>query len=244
MKNQKLSNRGFTHGLLMVAVVAVFAVAGVFYVVATHAATRAVPSAELAETPQLGPDEYFADDGPKVRSGAQLRRVADGPPKEAKPGSDRPKAALAVRISKSQLGIGEHPPGSNCTKYDRKCEFWCVAYLTWVWRKAGVNVPHLINTAQVHKWGDDNGLLHSLAADPNYQPKPGDAVLFGREHTGMVSSVEGNKIRIISGNWGDKVARQPSNNGKGLDYISAFGVKEKGANGATKITAFVSPKEH
>lgn len=168
------------------------------------------------------------------------------PSPEPVPAADRPKAAAAVRISLTQLGITENPVGSNCVagnKYRNGtspgCQAWCAFYLTWVWQQAGVNVPTIGSTSGVQQWGSSRGLYHSTRS--GYAPRPGDAVLFGPAHVGMVSSVEGGKIRIISGNWGQKVSRNRSSSGNNLDFPRNFTAVD---NGTTyHVTGFVSPEK-
>jgi N-acetylmuramoyl-L-alanine amidase len=119
-----------------------------------------------------------------------------------------------VQIAESQLGTKE--TGENCNPYGPLCERWCSDFLTWVWQRAGINIPRLPYSGDVYRWGE----AHSQVLAPSATPQPGDAVEFGggpgaSEHVGIVEKVFANgEITMISGNWGNKVGRsqafQPS----------------------------------
>jgi cell wall-associated NlpC family hydrolase len=113
-------------------------------------------------------------------------------------------------IARSQLGYHEGPGNSN--KYGPAAP-WCSSFATWVWRKAGVNIPITPFTGNVYRWGQQ----HHLAYDSHHlnQAKPGDVLLFGTgpqspstsTHIGIVESVHGNQVTLIEGNSGDQVRR-------------------------------------
>lgn len=117
-----------------------------------------------------------------------------------------------VRIARSQLGEGEHPPGSNCTKYG-PCEVWCALFVAWVWQHAGIKMaggtaPYAYS-GSFYGWVTEHGgrVLPSGAT-----PSPGDAVLYGwgptaSEHVGIVERVLAGQITTIDGNFGDQVSR-------------------------------------
>jgi hypothetical protein len=118
-----------------------------------------------------------------------------------------------VRIARSQLGAGESPPGSNCTRYG-PCGEWCALFVAWVWQHAGIpmrggTAPYAYS-GSFYGWVKEHGgrVLPSGAT-----PSPGDAVLYGwgpeaSEHVGIVEQVlPGNQITTIDGNFGDRVAR-------------------------------------
>jgi CHAP domain len=135
-----------------------------------------------------------------------------------------PEAASAsaiVKVAESQLGEGEQPPGSNCTKYG-PCEEWCSLFASWVWMKAGVPIrgPTVLYgySGSLYTWAAEHGgrVLPATA-----RPSPGDAVFFGKGpaesvHVGLVSRVlRDGRIETIDGNNSEnKVGRagpfQPS----------------------------------
>jgi hypothetical protein len=116
-----------------------------------------------------------------------------------------------VQIARSQLGVGEHPPGSNCTVYG-PCEAWCALFTTWVWRHAGVKIPSLGFSGAIYEWA----ARHTSVHPPSSRPQPGWAALFGSGpadpatslHVGIVESVlPDGEITLINGNFADSVLR-------------------------------------
>jgi hypothetical protein len=117
-----------------------------------------------------------------------------------------------ARIARSQLGEGEFPPGSNCTKYG-PCVEWCALFVSWVWQHAGVamaggTAPYAYS-GSFYGWVREHGGRDLL---PTATPSPGDAVMFGygvddMDHVGIVESVFGGEIVTIDGNFGDHVSR-------------------------------------
>lgn len=111
-----------------------------------------------------------------------------------------------VRIAESQLGQGEHPPGSNCTIYG-PCEEWCSLFASWVWKRAGVPLP---GTSADYGY---SGSLYAWVKEDTHQvlpatarPSPGDAVFFGTGsgesvHVAIVQRVyKDGRISTIDGN--------------------------------------------
>jgi hypothetical protein len=116
-----------------------------------------------------------------------------------------------VEIARSQLGVREHPPGSNCTLYG-PCEPWCALFATWVWRRAGIGIPSLAFSGTLYQWSAQ----HTRAYGATIRPQPGWAALFGSGpsdpasslHVAIVESVFPNgEITLINGNFADSVMR-------------------------------------
>jgi CHAP domain len=116
-----------------------------------------------------------------------------------------------VEIARSQLGTGEDPPGSNCTVYG-PCEPWCALFTTWVWRKAGIDIPTLGFSGAIYEWA----VRHAHVYPPATTPQPGWAALFGSGpadpstslHVAIVESVlPRGQITLINGNFADAVMR-------------------------------------
>ncbi|MBA3867104.1 MAG: CHAP domain-containing protein [Solirubrobacterales bacterium] len=120
--------------------------------------------------------------------------------------------AAIVRVARSQLGVTESPPGSNCTRYG-PCEEWCALFVAWVWQHAGVamaagTAPYAYS-GSFYGWVTEHG---GRVLPPSATPSPGDAVLYGwgptaSEHVGIVEAVLGGEITTIDGNFADRVAR-------------------------------------
>ena len=120
-------------------------------------------------------------------------------------------AQRIVAVARSQLGVGERPPGSNCTPYG-PCEAWCALFATWVWRRAGIQVPSLGFSGAIYEWA----LRHAHVYPPSASPRAGWAVLFGSGpadpstslHVGIVEGVFANdEIAVINGNFANSVMR-------------------------------------
>ncbi len=127
-----------------------------------------------------------------------------------------PEAASAptiVKVAESQVGQGEHPPGSECTIYG-PCEEWCSLFASWVWQHAGVPLPGPTSlygySGKLYEWTSENG-GHVLPATA--RPAPGDAVFYGSgpsesAHVGIVIRVLRNgQIETVEGNYAGKVSR-------------------------------------
>jgi hypothetical protein len=117
-----------------------------------------------------------------------------------------------VRVAESQLGQGEHPPGSNCTIYGA-CEEWCSLFAAWVWQHAGVPLPGstalYAYSGSLYTWAREHG---GKMLPPSARPSPGDAVFYGQgpessAHVGIVQRVFGDgRITTIEGNFANKVS--------------------------------------
>jgi hypothetical protein len=118
-----------------------------------------------------------------------------------------------VRVARSQLGEGESPPGSNCTKYG-PCEEWCALFVAWVWQHAGIQMKGSTSpyaySGSFYGWVKEHG---GRVLPAGATPSPGDAVLFGwgptaSEHVGIVEQIlPGGQITTIDGNYGNRVSR-------------------------------------
>jgi hypothetical protein len=118
-----------------------------------------------------------------------------------------------VRVAESQIGQGEHPPGSDCTIYG-PCEEWCSLFAAWVWQHAGVALPGSTAlygySGSLYTWAREHGgkVLPSTA-----RPAPGDAVFYGAgpsesAHVGIVAQVlPGGEIVTVEGNYDGRVTR-------------------------------------
>jgi hypothetical protein len=125
-----------------------------------------------------------------------------------------PEAASSsqiVKVAESQIGQGEHPPGSDCTIYG-PCEEWCALFASWVWKHAGVPLPGSTAvygySGSLYTWATEHGgrILPATAT-----PAPGDAVFYGSSptdsaHVGIVQRVyPDGQISTIEGNYAGHV---------------------------------------
>jgi hypothetical protein len=116
-----------------------------------------------------------------------------------------------VKVAESQIGQGEHPPGSDCTIYG-PCEEWCALFTSWVWKHAGVPLPGSTAvygySGSLYTWAKEHGgkILPATAT-----PAPGDAVFYGSgptesAHVGIVQHVyPDGRITTIEGNYAGHV---------------------------------------
>jgi peptidoglycan hydrolase-like protein with peptidoglycan-binding domain len=135
---------------------------------------------------------------------ATLRQVLAVPPLPSNTGTDL--RSKIVAIARSQLGQGERPRGSNCTKFG-PCEEWCADFATWVWRQAGVgNIGRIAWVPDLPLWGKRH---RGWKPGANDNPQPGDMVIFSGLHVGLVERVTGSTITVIAGNTStNNVARR------------------------------------
>lgn len=118
-----------------------------------------------------------------------------------------------VRVAESQIGRGEHPPGSDCTIYG-PCEEWCSLFAAWVWQHAGVPLPGATAlygySGSLYTWAREHG---GRALPPSARPTPGDAVFYGTgpsesAHVGIVVRVlPDGEIVTVEGNYASHVTR-------------------------------------
>ncbi|MFL6072158.1 MAG: peptidoglycan-binding protein [Mycobacteriales bacterium] len=142
--------------------------------------------------------------------------------------------AKIVSVARSQLGTGEHPPGSNCTKYG-PCESWCALFASWVWRKAGVNINTAF-TGYFYDWGVHRGTAHRT----DHGMRPGDVVLYGTGPQNTSTSVH---IGIVVKTYSDgRILTIEGNTSNGVHERGPFDPRHARAAGRPgNIYAYVSP---
>jgi hypothetical protein len=145
--------------------------------------------------------------------------------------------ALAIALTDLNDGVKEDPTGTD-TGHPRIIEMqkygagggtgfaWCAcAVATW-WIEAGVSLEGHKNKAYVPTWWDWAAETNRLidvreGRNPNFVPKPGDAVIYGWgatnehrgfDHIGIVAGFnEDGSIFGIDGNWSASVAYNRTN---------------------------------
>jgi hypothetical protein len=105
---------------------------------------------------------------------------------------------------------------------------WCAAFAMNLLKDHGVlNLDGLSNRnycPTIEKWATDEGIY---GKPDQYQPKPGDAVLFDwqrdgkSDHIGIVEKIENGKVYVLEGNSSNSVKRNvyPLNSGKIDGYV-------------------------
>jgi hypothetical protein len=124
-----------------------------------------------------------------------------------------------VDIARQEVGVSEQPPGSNdsprIAQYRQATAGsgvgpWCAYFVSWAARQAGVPLGDqgqgFGSVSQVWDWAQKAG----KAYQPGTQaPQPGDLILWGGRHIGMVESVDADgSIHTIEGNSSNKVSQR------------------------------------
>ncbi len=140
--------------------------------------------------------------------------------------------ARIVAIAESQLGQTEQPPGSNespaiaqyrsATAGAMPGAPWCAYFASWVARQAGEPIGEQGQGAgavsEVWSWAQSTG--RAIVNGPGVVPKPGDLIVFGDEHVGIVRDVLPNgQIQTIEGNYENKVAANVRSPTEATGYV-------------------------
>jgi cell wall-associated NlpC family hydrolase len=124
--------------------------------------------------------------------------------------------ARTLAAAESQIGQAEQPPGSNdgpaIAMYRSAVQGaypgapWCAYFVSWAAAQAGAPLGDrgqgLGSVAEITDWARATGRLTS-------QPQPGDLILFGTRHVGIVESVNPDgSLTTVEGNASDAVSRE------------------------------------
>lgn len=124
-----------------------------------------------------------------------------------------------VAVAESQAGQTEQPPGSNespaiaayrgATVGSTPGAPWCAYFASWAARQAGEPIGSegqgLGSVSAIWSWAQSTG--RAIPNGPGVLPKPGDLIVFGDEHVGIVRGVLPNgKIATVEGNYENRVA--------------------------------------
>ena len=126
--------------------------------------------------------------------------------------------ARALAAAQGEVGQVEQPPGSNDSS--RIAEYrqavagssvapWCAYFISWAAKQAGAPIGEqgqgMGATIAIEEWGKRTG----RTVPPGEKPQPGDLIIWGSRHMGMVESVgPDGTINTIEGNSSDSVARR------------------------------------
>jgi hypothetical protein len=172
----------------------------------------ALQSASAAHEGPAAPTGPAASTGPALAAGVS---PAPGP----LGGLGASAGTRVVAIAESQIGQAEQPPGSNespaIAQYRSATAGaipgapWCAYFASWAARQAGVPLgPHgegLGSVSQIWSWAQSTG--RAIPNGRGVVPQPGDLIVFGGEHVGIVKAVLPNgNIQTVEGNYENKVA--------------------------------------
>ena len=187
-------------------------------------------------TAQTGGTEAPATDGASTSSdessfAAALAR-ASGVAGVSPASSAEGPGARIVAIAETQLGQTEQPPGSNespaIAEYRSATEGaipgapWCAYFASWVARQAGEPLGSqgqgLGAVSDIWSWAQSTG--RAVPNGPGVVPKPGDLIVFGDEHVGIVRDVlPSGQIQTIEGNYENKVAANVRSPTEATGYV-------------------------
>jgi hypothetical protein len=149
-------------------------------------------------------------------------------PSEA-PAGGTGSAVLAA--AESQIGQSEQPPGSNdgpaiavyrsAVSGAQAGAPWCAYFASWAAAQAGTPLGDagqgLGSVSEITSWAASNGRL--LPADAT--PSPGDLILFGTRHVGIVESVNPDgTLTTVEGNSHNQVERVTRQPGEATGFVS------------------------
>ncbi len=138
-----------------------------------------------------------------------------------------------ARVAESQLGQTEQPPGSNesptiatyrtATAGASPGAPWCAYFASWAARQAGeplgTNGEGLGSVGQIWSWAQSTG--RAIPNGPGVTPQPGDLIVFGDDHVGIVRDVLPNgNIQTIEGNYENKVASNVRTPTEATGYVN------------------------
>lgn len=153
----------------------------------------------------------------------------------AAPGSFAPAGSSSriVAAAESQLGQSEQPPGSNespaiaeyrgATAGAMPGEPWCAYFASWAARQAGTPIgamgQGIGSVSEIWSWAQSVG--RAMPNGPGVVPKPGDLIVFGGEHVGIVRGVTASgQIETIEGNYQNKVSANVRSASEASGYVS------------------------
>jgi hypothetical protein len=141
-------------------------------------------------------------------------------------------ANAIVQIAEGEVGQAEQPPGSNdsprIAQYRSAVqgasagEPWCAYFASWVAHQAGVPLgasgQGFGYVGDIWTWAQQTG--RAIPNGPGVVPHPGDLILFGDHHVGIVEKVLPNGgVQTIEGNYSDQVSRVIRGAGEATGYV-------------------------
>jgi hypothetical protein len=146
--------------------------------------------------------------------------------------ADTPGARI-VAVAESQIGQSEQPPGSNespaIAQYRTATAGavpgapWCAYFASWAASQAGTPIGEggqgAGSVSSVWSWAQSTG--RAIANAPGVVPQPGDLIVFGDEHVGIVKDVlPSGEIQTIEGNYENKVSANVRSPTEATGYVN------------------------
>ena len=138
-----------------------------------------------------------------------------------------------LAAAETQVGQSEQPPGSNespaiadyrsATAGAQPGEPWCAYFVSWAARQAGEPIgpagQGLGSVSEIWSWAQSTG--RAVANGPGVVPRPGDLIVFGGEHVGIVREVlPDGRIATIEGNYNNRVSANVRSASEATGYVS------------------------
>jgi hypothetical protein len=138
----------------------------------------------------------------------------------ATPSGTSTGAAGAVAAAQGQVGVAEQPPGSNDSPQIAQYRTatagsgvgpWCAYFASWAAAQAGTPLGEagqgFGSVSALYDWAQRTG--RATPAGTGVRPNPGDLIVWGGEHVGIVESVDPDgSIHTIEGNSSNAVSRR------------------------------------
>jgi hypothetical protein len=126
----------------------------------------------------------------------------------------------ALQIAQGEVGVTEQPPGSNdsprIAQYRQATAGsgigpWCAYFVSWAAQQAGTPLGEVGqgfgSVSALGSWAQRTGRWSPAAA--GQPPQPGDLIVWGGQHVGIVESVDPDgSIHTIEGNSSTAVTRR------------------------------------
>jgi hypothetical protein len=129
-------------------------------------------------------------------------------------------ASGALAAAQGEVGQAEQPPGSNDSP--RIADYrtatagsgvgpWCAYFVSWAAAQAGTPLGEagqgFGSVSALYDWAQRTG--RATPAGPGVRPNPGDLIVWGGRHVGIVESVDADgSIHTIEGNSSNAVSRR------------------------------------
>jgi len=138
---------------------------------------------------------------------------------------ERRIAMIAASFDQQHRGFQDLPAGSYCNPFTASfgrgwrsgcrrgyaAEEWCSDFAQFVWRAAGIDTAGITGwSATFVTWGEKH---HRVRFGPNAPARVGDAIVWGQraplygQHVGIVVSVDGPYLDVVSGDSGGDFPR-------------------------------------
>ena len=131
-----------------------------------------------------------------------------------------PAGQAILNAIRPEVGVAEQPPGSNdgpriaeyrATTAGSGVGPWCAYFTSWAAAQAGVPLGEagqgFGSVSALYGWAQRTG--RATPAGPGVHPNPGDLIVWGGEHIGIVESVDPDgSIHTIEGNSSNAVSRR------------------------------------